>query len=322
MQGHKFQFPTLDDFLEAAHSLQSVIHWTPLLESVQQDGLRFKCENLQLTGSFKIRTAYNQIVQAQDPARRGIVTSSSGNFAQGVALAAALLGIDATIVMMERSNPLKVARTRELGARVVFCENRFEARNETVASIAERENRFILHPFDRQAAITGNGSIALEILKQFPDAESIVAPISGGGLIAGISLAAKLRRPQIRVIGVQPEGSNATFLSFQNSRRTSIPEAHTIADGLMVTIPGDLTFQVIQRCVDEVHVVSEESIREATRLFLDRERLVVEPSGAVTLAAVLEDKVPPKGTVLVLSGGNIDPKLAAELFSEDPIANH
>jgi len=200
-----------------------------------------------------------------------------------------------------------------MGAQVVLCENRFEARNEMVTEIAQREGRVVVHPFDHFAAITGNGTISLEILQELPLASRIVAPISGGGLIAGVALAAKLTRPDIRIIGVQPEGSNATALSFERKERTSIPEATTIADGLMVTIPGVKTFQVIRQLVDEVLTVSEDSIRRATRHFLERERLVVEPSGAVPMAAIMEEKVPAAGTVLVLSGGNISPELMAEL---------
>ena len=313
MNDDKFQFPELRDFERTARALASSIRRTPLLESQTVSQLFLKCENLQLTGSFKIRPALSQLLLAPEAPGRGVVTSSSGNFAQGVAKAASLLGINATVVMMPSASQLKMERTRALGAQVVLCENRFEARNEMVTEIARRERRVVVHPFDHVAAITGNGSIALEILQEHPASSRIVVPISGGGLVAGVALAAKLTRPDIRIIGVQPEGSNATALSFERNERTSISEATTIADGLMVTIPGGKTFQVIQQVVDEIVTVSEDSIRRATRHFLERERLVVEPSGAVPMAAVMEEKVPAAGTVLVLSGGNISPELMAEL---------
>ncbi len=313
MYDDKFQFPDLEDFEKVARALLPFVRRTPLLESQSVPELFFKCENLQLTGSFKIRPALSQLIQAPAAKERGIVTSSSGNFAQGVAKAAILLGINATVVMMENSSQLKMERTRELGARVAICGNRFEARSEMVAEIAQREGRVVVYPYDHGDAITGNGSIALEILQEWHDASRIVVPISGGGLIAGIALAAKITRPEIQVIGVQATGSNATALSFQQNERVSIPQARTIADGLMVTIPGEKTFQVIQRMVDAVLTVSETSIRQATRLFLARERLVVEPSGAVPMAAILEEKVPAAGSALVLSGGNISPEFMASL---------
>lgn len=300
----------LQQVIEAQRQLDKVIRITPLVPSAFHPELYFKAENLQVTGSFKIRAAFNEIVQLPPEERKkGVVTSSSGNFAQGVAYASKLLGVSATVVMMKSSNPLKVERTRRWGAEVVFCEDRFEARAQTVAEIATREGRTAIHPYDHPSVVAGNGTIALEILKQLPEVENIVAPISGGGLIAGVALAAKLHKPSVRIWGIQPRGSNAACLSFHARRIVSIDQARTIADGLRVTRPGDLTFSIMQKYLDAAEVVEEESILRAVCHFLSEERLVVEPSGAVPMAAVLEGKVPLSKTVLVLSGGNISAEL-------------
>ena len=192
-----------------------------------------------MTGSFKVRTAFSQLLRLPaEEARRGIVTSSSGNFALATAYAASQLGLSTKIVMMKSSNPVKIARTKRYGGEVVLCDDRFEARADAVADIVKTEGRTEISPYDHPFAVLGSTTISAEILEQFPDVENIVAPISGGGLIAGISAAAKLLKPGIRVWGVQPKGSNATYLSFQARDYRSIDKARTVADGLMVTRPG------------------------------------------------------------------------------------
>ena len=300
----------IQQVLAARERLSGVIKETPLLQSAFHTELYFKTENLQVTGSFKIRAAFNQIAQLSVSERKGgVVTSSSGNFAQGVAYASKRLGVSATVVMMESSSPSKVERTQKMGAKVVFCENRFEAREEKVAEIQESEGRSPIHPYDHLSVVAGNGTITLEILEHFPEVENIVIPISGGGLISGVSFAAKTRKPEARMWGIQPRGSNATYLSFQARKIVSIDKAQTMADGLQVTRPGEVTFPMIRDYVDAVEVVEEESILCAVSHFLIEEKLVVEPSGAVGLAAVLEGKIPLSKTVLVLSGGNISPDL-------------
>jgi len=305
---------TVEDARNARGRLTGVIRATPTLPSYRS-GLFLKAENLQVTGSFKVRPAYSQVSLLPDSLRsKGIVTSSSGNFAQATAYAAGKLGTSAKIVMMESSNPLKVDRTRQLGGAVIFCEDRFEARSQTVDEIVSKEGRHPIHPYDDAAAIAGNGTIALEVLEQCPEVQHIVVPISGGGLIAGIALVAKKINPGIHIWGVQAEGSNATYLSFKKGVRCSIEKPHTIADGLTVARPGQLTFPVIQKFVDGVETVQEDTIFAAVRHFIEVERLVVEPSGAVTLAAILEGKLPVDRTVLVLSGGNVAPSILKELF--------
>ena len=300
----------IQEVLKAQQELNGVIRVTPLVASALHPELYFKTENLQLTGSFKIRAAFSQIAQlGVSERKRGIVTSSSGNFAQAVAYVSKLQGVSATVVMAESSQPLKVGRTRQMGATVVFCEDRFEAREGKVAEIRESQGRSAIHPYDNASGVAGNGTVALEILQQLPEVENIVVPVSGGGLIGGVAFVAKTKKPSLRVWGIQPRGSNAAHLSFQAKKIRSIDTAQTMADGLRVTQPGDFTFPLIREYVDAMEIVEEESILGAVAHLLNEERLVVEPSGAVPLAAVLEGKIPLSRTVLVLSGGNIDPKL-------------
>jgi len=289
---------------------------TPVIPSRSIRGVYYKAESLQLTGSFKLRTAYNQIAGlTPEQTERGIVTSSSGNFAQGAAYAASLRRIPATIVMMESSNPVKVQKTRQFGAKVVFCEDRFEARQEMVDRIREEEGRTEIFPYDSENAVAGNGTVGLEILDQFQRVKHVVVPVSGGGLISGVALALKSLKPDTRIWGVQPENSNATFLSFQKGEPVPIEKAETVADGLQVIRPGRITFSLIRQYVDDIITVKESAILEAVRHFALEEKLIVEPSGAVTLAAELEGKVPADNTLCILSGGNIDPRLLIDLLS-------
>ncbi len=311
---------TSEQVLEARDRLRSVIRVTPLLPSDFGTGLYLKPENLQVTGSFKIRAAYNQVASLiQQERDRGVVTSSSGNFAQAAAYAAFQLGISAKIVMMRSSSPLKVERTRRWGGEVVFCEDRFEARAEKVADIQASDGRTVIYPYDHEAAVAGNGTIGLELLQQLPEVENVVVPISGGGLISGIALVLKEHKPSVKVWGVQPRGSNATYLSFQAGQPMAIDRGRTVADGLTVTRPGDLTFPLIMRYVDAVEAVEEETIMRAVGHFLEEEKLVVEPSGAVPLAAIMEGKVPVRHTVLVLSGGNMTAEVIGRALSRGPV---
>lgn len=311
MDSHKLCIG-LEDVLRARARLAEIARETPLLPYSEDSGVRLKAESLQVTGSFKIRAAFNQVSLLSDEQKRqGIVTSSSGNFAQAAAYAAKKLGVAAKVVMMKSSSSIKVHRTRSHGAEVVFCEDRFEARGKMVERIQRTEGRVPVHPYDHPHAIAGNGTISLEIMDHWEEAENIVTPVSGGGLISGVALAAKARNPQVRIWGVQPEGSNATCLSFRAGKAVSIEHAHTAADGLMVTRPGTLTLPIIQALVEDVVAVKEDSILAAVGMLLMEEKLVVEPSGAVPLAALLEGKVPSRATVLLLSGGNISPDLLA-----------
>jgi threonine dehydratase len=311
---NKFQ-PEKPALRAAFQHLRGLVRTTPILPSSFREGLFYKAENLQWTGSFKVRTAFCQIDRLTESERtKGVVASSSGNFAQALAFAARRRAISAKLVMMQSSNPFKVERTRALGAEVVFCADRFEARAEAVSLIAEEEGRSVVHPYDHPNAVAGNASLGLEILRQLPDVENVVLPISGGGLIAGVASAIKLGKSEARVWGVQPEKANAAWLSYRAGEIRSIARAESVADGLAATRPGEVTFPLIRQFVDDVVTVREDSILQAVRYLLLEEKLVVEPAGAVGLAAVLEELVPVRNTVLVLSGGNIDPELLRRIL--------
>lgn len=299
---------------KAASRLAPYLSPTPCLPSRSRPGVRLKAESLQPTGSFKVRTALSQLSAVADEARsQGVVTSSSGNFAQGAAWAAGLLGISVKVVMMQSSNPLKVERTRRLGGEVVFCEDAFPARARKVAEIERDEGRIVIFPFDHPLAVAGNAGVGLEILDQAPDVRRIVVPVSGGGLISGIIQAVRLSKRPVEVWGVQPEGSDATYQSFHRGVPVRLEGTRTVCDGLTVTDPGKVTFPLILSGAAGMLRIPEDAVLAATRTCLLEEKLVVEPSGAITLAAILCGLLPAEGTVCVLSGGNLDPRLLPRL---------
>ncbi len=307
MPAHKFH---IEAVRRLAANVRPYLRRTPTLPAIFSDGLFLKAENLQNTNSFKVRAAAGQILSlSEDQLSRGLVTSSSGNFGQAAAYVASSVGCDLQVVMSRNSNPLKVELTRRRGADVVFCDDHLRARQARVEEIESSRGATQIHPFNHPNAILGNASVGLEVLEQQPEARHFVVPISGGGLISGAALGAKLLNPAIQVWGVQAEGSNAAYLSFRAGRVLSLEKTETIADGLRANAPGDLTFQMIQEYVDSVVTVSEDSIRRAVAHFFQSERLVVEPSGAVGMAAIMEGQVPARDTVLLVSGGNIDPQV-------------
>jgi threonine dehydratase len=310
----KFQLD-LDSVAQVHEQLMSFIRLTPMLRSSFDPNLVLKAENLQVTGSFKVRPAFAQVIRlTADLTRKGIVTSSSGNFALATAYVANLLGFSAKIVMMRSASPLKIERTQRWGGEVVFCEDRFEARAETVAEIVAGEQRTPIAPYDHPDAILGNATLGLEILEQYPQVEHVAVPVSGGGLISGIAATVKLLKPSVKIFGVQAEGSNAAYLSFRARQLRTIDRARTMADGLTATCPGKITFPLILENVDEIVTVSERSILAAVQHFVLEERLVVEPSGAVPLAAVIEGQIPRPRTVLLVSGGNASPVMMQQVF--------
>ncbi len=309
------KFQLLADRIRAAKErLEGRIRRTPAVSSNYDSEVFLKAENLQLTGSFKIRPALNQVLcLTEEQKASGLVTSSSGNFAQAAAYAAREAGTSAKIVMTKSSSPLKQERTRRFGGEVVLCEDRFEARAKGAEKIRSEEGRTPIYPYDHLDAIAGNGTLGLEILEQFPTVRNVVVPVSGGGMISGVAAAIKLARPEVKIWGVQSEGSNATVLSFRKREPLSLESSRSIADGLLATTPGKLTFPIVLALVENVVEVTEESIRRAVKQLVLEEKLVVEPSGAVPLAAVMEGKVPADQAVLVLSGGNISPQLLCEI---------
>jgi threonine dehydratase len=312
---------SLADVEEAAVTLEGVANRTPVVTSRTLDekaGRRvfLKCESFQRGGAFKFRGAYNRISRlSREEARRGVVAFSSGNHAQGVALAARLLGVPATIVMPSDAPSVKLAATRVYGAEVMPYDRATQDREEIGRRLARDRGLTLVPPYDDPAIIAGQGTTALELVAEVPDLEALVVPVSGGGLIAGCATAARGLSPGIRVFGVEPADGNDTQLSLAAGKRVTIPPPATIADGLRVPTPGRLTFPIVQRLVEAVVTVSEAEIREALRFLLLRMKLAVEPSGAVGVAAVLAGRIPGGRVGVVVSGGNIDPALLAELWA-------
>jgi threonine dehydratase len=316
---------TLDDVRAARQRALGVVVHTPLLR-LQGPGLPaeaaiwLKPENLQLTGSFKIRGAYNKLASlTPDERARGVIAYSSGNHAQGVACAAHLLGVRATIVMPEDAPPIKLAATRGWGAEVVLCAPGSEARRQ-IAEQLQRERGYVLvPPYDDALIMAGQGTAALEILEDLPDLDLLILPCGGGGLLSGNATALKGLRPEARVIGVEPElagDANASFAAGEIVQWPAEDTGRTAADGLRTQSIGARPWSVIRRRVDAMTTVSEEAILGAVRYLARHARLVAEPSGAVALAAVLSGRVDVTGrrVALLISGGNVEPaRLAAIL---------
>lgn len=311
---------TIDDVRSAAGRIAPIIHITPVLTSRSFNAAAgveafFKCENFQRGGAFKLRGAAN-FVYSLPPGQRaaGLVGYSSGNHAQAVAIAAAHAGVAATLVMPSDAPRSKREATRGYGAAIVEYDRLSEDREAIGRRIAEKTGAAIAPPFDHPWIISGQGTCALELLERIPDLDALVAPIGGGGLLAGCSVAAKALRPQIRIFGVEPEGANDTFLSFRSGERVEIPPPDTVADGLRSTKPGAITFPILQRNIEDIVLVSEREILETMRWLLARMKILAEPSGAVSAAAVLHGRLP-KGlgrVGVILSGGNADLEILAQ----------
>jgi threonine dehydratase len=271
--------------------------------------IHFKCENLQRGGAFKIRGASNLILSIpEEDLARGVVAFSSGNHAQAVAMAAKHVGTAATIVMPEDAPRGKMEATRNHGASIITYNRHRESREAIAAQILKDTGATLVPPFDHPLVMAGQGTAALELLEVVPHLDAIIAPIGGGGLLAGCAIIAKALDPDIHVFGAEPERANDTYLSMQAGHRVEIPTPDTIADGLRSPQPGALTFPVLQRHVEKVLLVSEDEIRSTVKLLLTRMKLLVEPSGAVAAVAVLHHKLPEnvRSIGVILSGGNLD----------------
>lgn len=308
----------LDDVLGAQKMLTGVSRVTALegsrfLTQLVGAPVHFKCENLQRTGSFKLRGAYVRIAGLRPEGRAaGVVAASAGNHAQGVALASALLGVRSTVFMPEAAPLPKVAATREYGAEVRL---KGQVVDETLAAAqeyAERTGAVFIHPFDHPDIVAGQGTVGLEVLEQCPEVGTILVGVGGGGLVAGIALAVKAVRPDVRVIGVQAAGAAAYPRSLAAGRPVAVDSPVTMADGIKVGRPGDVPFGIVSQWVDEVRTVTEDELSSALLLCLERAKLVVEPAGASPVAALLSDPgafAAHGPVVAVLSGGNVDPLL-------------
>jgi threonine dehydratase len=298
----------LADIRLARERIKEVAIHTPLLAAkFGPQNVYFKCENLQRGGAFKFRGAYNNLAElAPDVRARGVIAYSSGNHAQAVALSAKLFGVPATIVMLAQSVAEKVAQTKAYGAEVIYGGDSSEEIRVCAERIAAAHGMTLIPPFNHPGTIAGQGTAALEILEDLPEAKAVVVPIGGGGLISGIATAVKELRPSVRVIGVEPEGAPTLFESLRAGRLVTLTGTNTIADGLKPVRAGDLTFEAVRRYVDEVVLVPDTTIMEAVAQLVKLEKLVVEPSGAASLAAVRAGKIVVSApTVCVLSGGNI-----------------
>ena len=314
---------TIDDVHAAAQRLRGRIHRTPVIACRSFDdasgySVFFKCENLQRAGAFKIRGALNKLLTL-GPAElaRGVVAYSSGNHAQGVALAARMVGTSAVICMPTDAPALKLEATRNYGAEVVFYDRQKDDRAAVAQGIVERTGRVLVPPYDDYAIMAGQGTAALELFQEVRLLDAIVTPVGGGGLMAGCSTVARSLFPGIAVIGVEADTANDTYLSLQKGERVTIPPPPTIADGIRVTSPGALTFPILRANLTEVSLVTDAEIVVAVRFLALRARIVVEPTGAVGAAAVLAGKLPvARGARVgvVLSGGNIDPALLIEIL--------
>ena len=313
---------SFDDVLAARDRLAGVVNRTPVVTSRTLNertgrAVFLKCENLQRGGAFKFRGAYNRISRRSPEERRcGVVAYSSGNHAQGVALAARLLGVPATIVMPADAPSVKLEATRGYGAEVVAYDRYTEDRAQVGVRLAQDRGLTLVRPYDDPRIIAGQGTAALELFEDVPDLDVLVVPVSGGGLISGCAIAAHGMRPQTRVVGVEPDTGDDTRQSLERGERVSIDLPPTIADGLRVQTPGEITFPIVREHVEEIVLVSDDEILDAMRFAFLRLKLVVEPSGAVPLAALLAGRIGGSGDRigLVISGGNVDPRLMARLW--------
>jgi threonine dehydratase len=313
----------------ASESLRGVVVRTPLLACGWigdaapgfRGDVRLKCENLQRAGAFKIRGAYTLIARLSAADRsRGVITYSSGNHAQGVALAARLFGVPAVVVMPTTAPAVKVEGAKGFGAEVILEGTTSTERQVRAQAEAAERGLTMVPPFDHPDIIAGQGSVGVEILEDWPDVETVVVPIGGGGLASGVAAWVKAQRPACRIIGVEPIGADAMRQSCAAGRPVTIELQPSIADGLMPVRPGDLTFQHMRDLADDIVTVNDEEILAAATLLLRRGKLVVEFSGAATFAALLAGRVPAGRTAVVLSGGNLDAARALALLADGATA--
>lgn len=311
------------DFIKAAYdNIKDVVNVTPLLYSPilsknYQNNIYIKCENLQLTGAYKIRGALNKIRGLKEEEKiNGVVCSSAGNHAQGVAYASSLLGVHSTIVMPQTTPYLKVQSTIDYGGNILLHGECYDDSYLKAKEISETLNKTFIHPFDDLNIIYGQGTIALEIFDQLKDVDVIICPIGGGGLISGISIAAKEINPDIKIIGVQAEGANAMEISFKKGERSDLKKVNTIADGIAVKCPGNLTYDFIKKYVDDIVTVSDKEIAESFLILCEKHKLLTEASGAVSIAALKKLNFKNKNIVSVISGGNIDMLTISSLVND------
>ncbi len=315
---------TLKDIQEAKSSLRNAVYKTSLVHNttfseMAKSSVYLKMENLQKTGSFKLRGAFNKISRLPEKDRKnGVIASSAGNHAQGVAMAATSYGIKSTIVMPKHAPLSKIAATKSYGAEVILYGDVYDEAYEKAKEIQKQTGAVFVHPFNDPEVIAGQGTIGLEILEDLPDIDIIVVPVGGGGLISGIAIAAKSIKPSIKIIGVQAKNMPSMIESISQGHITTIEGMPTIADGIAVKTPGELTFNIIKHYVDDIITVDEDEIANAILLLMERAKVIAEGSGAVSVAAILNrlEYIENKKVVALISGGNIDVNMLSRIIDK------
>ena len=312
----------LEDFIKAKEKLSKVLletHliYSPIFSKESGNKVFIKPENLQKTGSFKIRGAYNKISNLTDAEKkRGVIASSAGNHAQGVAYGAKESGIKAVIVMPKSTPLIKVESTKQYGAEVILHGDVYDDAYKKAKELEEKEGYVFVHPFNDEDVLDGQGTIALEILEELPETDIILVPIGGGGLISGIACAAKILKPEIKIIGIEPEGAASAYEAIKENKVVELKEANTIADGTAVKKIGDLNFEYIKKYVDEIITVSDYELMEAFLLLVEKHKIIAENSGILSVAATKKIKEKNKKVVSVISGGNIDVLMISSMINK------
>ena len=312
----------LEAFIKAKEKLSKVLletHliYSPIFSKESGNKVFIKPENLQKTGSFKIRGAYNKISNLTDAEKkRGVIASSAGNHAQGVAYGAKESGIKAVIVMPKSTPLIKVESTKQYGAEVILHGDVYDDAYKKAKELEEKEAYVFVHPFNDEDVLDGQGTIALEILEELPETDIILVPIGGGGLISGIACAAKILKPEIKIIGIEPEGAASAYEAIKENKVVELKEANTIADGTAVKKIGDLNFEYIKKYVDEIITVSDYELMEAFLLLVEKHKIIAENSGILSVAATKKIKEKNKKVVSVISGGNIDVLMISSMINK------
>lgn len=320
-KGRKMENLEISEVFKAQEILKNIAVETPISgPTTLSDNceLYLKAENLQLTGSFKLRGAYYKISQlSEEEKKKGVIACSAGNHAQGVALGATQNGIESLICLPTVAPLSKVEATKKFGAKVCMVDGVYDDAYQKACELKEKEGYTFIHPFDDPYVIAGQGTIGLEILRQLPEVEAIVVPVGGGGLISGVAFAVKTLRPDVKVYGVQADGAPSMKESLEKGERIRLDKVSTIADGISVKEPGSLTFEMCQKYVDEIVTVSDDEIAAAILSMMEKQKMVSEGAGAVAVAAVMFDKLPVKGkkVVCLVSGGNIDVNILSKVMT-------
>ncbi len=312
---------TLDNIYRASFALKSIIRRTDLIFAPQinpESQIYLKPENLQYTGSFKLRGAcYKIACLTEEEKKKGVIACSAGNHAQGVALGATKNGIDSLICLPEGAPISKVEATKRYGAKVCLVPGVYDDAYQKALQLKEEKGYTFIHPFDDEYVIAGQGTIGLELLNQLPDVEAVIVPVGGGGLISGVAFALKSLKPDVKVYGVQAQGAASMLRSIEDAHRECLPSVSTVADGIAVKEPGEITFDICRKYVDGIVTVTEDEICAAILALMEQQKLIAEGAGAVSVAAAMFNKVPVAGkkTICLVSGGNIDVTILSRVIS-------